>query len=172
MEKSTGSDGGPPMWCQFPPFPVLPWAGTKAVMITFHTTKELCLYCWQGVFEGYSRVPVEVSVREHLVELVILMGNKPTILMEDLLDSGIWPELETVWDTFVSLWLTWMSQIQSVLWSCSVSVHCWVEREWVRDTGNEWERKWVYMWLNRIDFHRIQIVNRWMLLYLMVVNKS
>lgn len=85
--------------------------------------------------------------------------------------------------TFVSLWLIWMSQIQSVLWNCSISVHCCVLREWglgewMRETENKWERKWVYMGLNMIYFHRIQIADRWMLSvlngskYIIIRNKA
>lgn len=48
------------------------------------------------MFEGHSGAGTEAVVRENLIELVILMGLKSTILMEDLLDSRIWPELEAV----------------------------------------------------------------------------
>lgn len=91
--KELASDGGPLTEHQFPPFSILPWARRKAVVIASHKTKGLCLSYWQGVFEGSCGSPV----RENLIEWVVVIGHKSTVLMGELLDSGIWPELETVW---------------------------------------------------------------------------
>lgn len=50
------------------------------------------------MFEGHSGACAEAGVRENLIELVILMEHKSTVLVEDLLASGIrlrWRQSET-----------------------------------------------------------------------------